>query len=54
MDERKIIEVDPIIKPKLEPIKELDYKQRVRKEMLNNIIDNLINLEKTVKKFRFI
>ncbi len=54
MDERKyIIEIDPIIKPKPQ-IKEVDYKQRVKKEMLNNIIDNINNLEKTMKKFRFI
>ena len=55
MDEKIfVVEIDPIIKPNPEPLKELDYKQRVRKEMLNNIIDNINNLEKTMKKFRFI
>jgi len=45
----KVKEVDPIIKEQ-KKIEFTDYKERVKYEMLNNILDNLNNLEKTIKK----
>lgn len=45
----KVREVDPIIKEQ-KKIEFTDYKERVKYEMLNNILDNLNNLEKTIKK----
>ena len=45
----KVREVDPIIKEQ-KKIEFTDYKEKVKYEMLNNILDNLNNLEKTIKK----
>ena len=45
----KVREIDPIIKER-KKLEFKDYKERVKYEMLNNILDNLNNLEKTMKK----
>ena len=47
----KVKEVDSLVKYK----KKLEfkyYKERVKYEMINNILDSLNNLEKTFKKLR--
>jgi hypothetical protein len=45
----KVKEVDQIIKEK-KKIEFTDYKERIKYEMINNILDNLNYLEKTIKK----
>jgi len=45
----KVREIDPIIKEQ-KKLEFKDYKERVKYEMINNILDNLNNLEKTIKK----
>jgi hypothetical protein len=45
----KVREVDPIIKEQ-KKLEFKDYKERVKYEMINNILDSLNNLEKTIKK----
>jgi hypothetical protein len=45
----KVKEVDPIIKEQ-NKLEFKDYKERVKYEMINNILDNLNNLETTIKK----
>ena len=45
----KVKEVDPIIKEQ-KKLEFTDYKERVKYEMLNNILDNLNKLETTIKK----
>ena len=47
----KVRVFDPIIKEQ-KKLDFKDYKERVKYEMLNNIIDTLNNLEKTLKKLR--
>jgi hypothetical protein len=45
----KVREVDPIMKEQ-KKLEFIDYKERVKYEMINNILDSLNNLEKTIKK----
>ena len=45
----KVREVDPIIKEQ-KKLEFIDYKERVKYEMIYNILDSLNNLEKTIKK----
>ena len=45
----KVKEIDPIIKEQ-KKLEFTDYKERVKYEMLNNILDNLNKLETTIKK----
>jgi len=45
----KVREVDPIIKEQ-KKLEFIDYKEKVKYEMINNILDSLNNLEKTIKK----
>ena len=45
----KVKEIDPIIKEQ-KKLEFTDYKERVKYEMLNNILDNLNKLETTIKR----
>jgi len=47
----KVKEIDPIIKKK-KKLQFKDYKERIKYEMINNILDSLNNLEKTLRKLR--
>lgn len=47
----KVKEIDPIIKEK-KKLEFKDYKERIKYEMINNIMDSLNNLEKTLRKLR--
>jgi hypothetical protein len=47
----KVKEVDSLVKYK-KKLEFKDYKERVKYEMINNILDSLNNLEKTMRKLR--